>query len=161
MAEAETFSLFTHPLLTNVILPFLLIFVVIFAILEKTKLLGEDKRNANLLVALIIGILFVGVQTAVGITIKMIPVVAVLIMILLCFYLIFGLIYSGAPSLRGLHIALGVVFAVAFIIVVLWSAGVFTKITTIGAKSNTIAMATLLAVLGGAIALVITQSGKK
>jgi hypothetical protein len=136
-------------------------FVVIFALLEKTKLLGDDKRNANLIVSLIIGILFIGVQSAVGFTLKIIPAVAVLIMILLCFWLIFGFIYSGATGLKGFHIALGIVFAIAFIVIILWATGIFSRITSIGTKSNTIAIVALMAVIGGAIALVITQSGKK
>lgn len=160
MAEAETFNLLTHPLLTNVILPFLLMFVVIFAILEKTKLLGEDKRNANLIIALVIGILFVGVQTAVGFTIKMIPAVAVLIMILLCFWLILGFIHAGS-EIKLLKIFLGIIFSIAFVVIILWALGVFSKIASIEAKSNMIAMVALVAVLGGAIALVVTQSGKK
>jgi len=45
--------------LTDVMLPFLLIFVVIFALLAKTKVLGEDKKKYNLVVALVIGLLVV------------------------------------------------------------------------------------------------------
>ena len=33
---------------TDVVLPFLLIFTVIFAVLDKTKILGEAKRNLNM-----------------------------------------------------------------------------------------------------------------
>ena len=45
--------------LTDVLLPFLLIFVVIFAILQKTRILGEEKKNLNAAVALVVGLLVV------------------------------------------------------------------------------------------------------
>ena len=45
--------------LTDVMLPFLLIFVVIFAILQKAKIFGEDKKKFNLVFALVVGLLVV------------------------------------------------------------------------------------------------------
>jgi len=43
----------------DVLLPFLLIFVIVYAILQKTRILGEDKKNLNVVVALIFGLLVV------------------------------------------------------------------------------------------------------
>jgi len=43
----------------DVFLPFLLIFTVIFAILEKTKILGEGKKNMNSGIAIIFALLVV------------------------------------------------------------------------------------------------------
>lgn len=45
--------------LRDVMLPFLLVFVIFFAILAKTRILGEDKKKYNLVVALVIALLFV------------------------------------------------------------------------------------------------------
>ena len=45
--------------LTDVLLPFLLIFVVIYAILTKTKILGDDKKNLNVIIAIVVGLLVV------------------------------------------------------------------------------------------------------
>ncbi len=45
--------------LTDVMLPFLLIFVVIFALMAKTRIFGEDKKKYNLVVALVIALLVV------------------------------------------------------------------------------------------------------
>jgi len=45
--------------LTDVMLPFLLIFVLIFAMLAKTRVLGEDKKKYNLIVALVMALLVV------------------------------------------------------------------------------------------------------
>ena len=40
---AET--LLQHPVLTNFVYPFLIVFFIVFAILEKTKLFGEEKKQ--------------------------------------------------------------------------------------------------------------------
>ncbi len=41
---------------TDVLLPFLLIFTIIFAVLEKSEILGKDKRNFSVVVALVIAL---------------------------------------------------------------------------------------------------------
>jgi len=43
----------------DVLLPFLLIFTIIFAVLEKTKILGEEKRNMNTAIAVIFALIVV------------------------------------------------------------------------------------------------------
>ena len=45
--------------LTDVLLPFLLIFTLVFAVLQKTEILGDDKKNFNVIIALVLGLLFV------------------------------------------------------------------------------------------------------
>lgn len=45
--------------LTDVMLPFLLIFTILFAILQKTRLLGDNKKNLNVIISLVIGLMVV------------------------------------------------------------------------------------------------------
>jgi len=45
--------------LTSFVYPFLLVFFIVFAVLEKTKVFGEDKKQINALTAFIIGLIFV------------------------------------------------------------------------------------------------------
>jgi len=45
--------------LTDVLLPFLLVFTLVFAVLQKTHILGEDKKNFNVVIALVMGLTFV------------------------------------------------------------------------------------------------------
>jgi hypothetical protein len=54
-------TIFQATILTNFIYPFLLLFFLLFAILEKTKLLGsENTRQLNALISVIISLIFVG-----------------------------------------------------------------------------------------------------
>jgi len=45
--------------LSDVLLPFLLIFVLVYALLQKTKILGDEKKNLNIVVAIVMGMLIV------------------------------------------------------------------------------------------------------
>lgn len=45
--------------LTDALLPFLLIFILIFATLQKTNILGAGKKNFNVMIAVIIGLLVI------------------------------------------------------------------------------------------------------
>ncbi len=51
----DTINLLREVGVFDFLLPFLLIFSIIFAILEKTKILGEDKSNINIIVSTVIG----------------------------------------------------------------------------------------------------------
>ena len=118
-------SLFTDVLFTQVILPFLLVFVVVYAILQKTKILGVN-RQADVIVSLIIGFIFIGVPAAVGVTLNIIPVIAVVIVILLCFMLIFGFTGLGVGQNfnKGMKITLGIILGIAMVAIVVWATGV-------------------------------------
>ena len=54
-------TIFQHELLTKFAYPFLLIFFIVFAILEKTKILGDDKKQLNAVLAFVIGLIFLSV----------------------------------------------------------------------------------------------------
>jgi hypothetical protein len=40
----------------NVLLPFILVFTIVFAIMQKTEILGKDKKNINVMIALVMGL---------------------------------------------------------------------------------------------------------
>lgn len=40
----------------DVLLPFLLVFAIVFAVLEKTRIFGQDKKNINIIIALVVGL---------------------------------------------------------------------------------------------------------
>lgn len=41
------------------LLPFLLVFTIVFAVLQRTEILGEDKKNFNVIIALILALIFI------------------------------------------------------------------------------------------------------
>lgn len=91
--------------LMDALLPFILIFVVIFAILQKSELLGKGKKQFNVIVSAIIGLIVViphvlGTYPAgfdvVSIINKMIPQISLIIIALLMLLLMLGLAAGAA-----------------------------------------------------------------
>src|SRR3989344_989954 len=58
---AEIYSTVLSSPFAQTILLFVLVFVVVFAVLQKSKILGDGKKQIDALVALAIALLFVGV----------------------------------------------------------------------------------------------------
>jgi|GEM_PF-3131720 len=115
-------NLILHPFFTNVVLPFIFSFVLIYALLEKIKLLGDNKQ-AHLLISLAMSFFFVGVPIYLDITWKIIPAVVIGVIALFCLMLLFGIMgiefYSGGKgynALRGWLSAILVIIVLAAII---------------------------------------------
>jgi len=85
---------FTTGLFTQGILPFLLVFVLVFAILQRSKILGEGKAQIDALVALAIGLILVGVPQPRDIIVSLMPWLAVALVVVLIFMLIVGFVNS-------------------------------------------------------------------
>lgn len=106
----------------NYLLPFALIFTLIFAILQKTKLLGDDKRQIDAIIGAIVGLILIATPFARKIVVELMPFMAVSAAILLVFMLLYGFI-SGKKEGDILHkwwkIALVGILAVSLVIALL------------------------------------------
>ena len=67
------------------ILPFLLVFVIIFAILQKSKILGAGKAQIDALVSLVIAIVLIVFPTPRDIIVNLVPWLAVGVVVILVF----------------------------------------------------------------------------
>ena len=122
-------TIFQSGLFVEFILPFLLVFFIVYAILEKSKLLGEDKQQVNALVAFVIGLIFVIAVQPVDFVSNMILFLTIAIIVAFVGLLLWGFISGDSGDLlenapKGLKWAIGIVLAIAVIIAVLWSAGI-------------------------------------
>jgi len=87
----------------DVILPFLLVFTIIFAILEKTKIFGTDKstgqelpkKNINAMVAFVVAFLVIASTKLVGIINEVMANVVLLVILGVCFLLLVGVFFAG------------------------------------------------------------------
>lgn len=155
-------TIFTNELFTQAILPFLLVFVLVFAILDKTKLLGEGKRQINAIVSLVIALLFLGFTKAVGIVINLVPIAVVVLVIILVFYLMIGFVFNEAEGFKankGIRIAGGIIILLIMIIAVLIVSGYWQKVTDFfsGGNSTWVSTIIMLAIIAGAIAIVLSM----
>ena len=115
--------------LTDVILPFLLIFIIYFAILEKSKVLGNDKKNLNIGVSLVIGLTVIiphimgyypPGSDVVDIMNKALPSVSIVVVAIIMLLVLLG-IFGGDANMMG--IKMGNWVAVIALVIIIWIFG--------------------------------------
>ncbi|MEK6890580.1 MAG: hypothetical protein AABX03_00415 [Nanoarchaeota archaeon] len=116
----------------NVVYPFLLIFTLIFAILQRSKILGDDKKQIDSLVALSIALIAVAFSYATGIISKLMPFLAVAAVILLVFLILYGFVASsnkdGLTLPKQVQWALLALISISVIIAVIWATGQWDRV---------------------------------
>jgi H+/Cl- antiporter ClcA len=121
-------NFFQNEILTNFIYPFFLMFFIVFAILEKTKLLGEGRRQLNALIALIISLIFVSVTAPKLIVSNLILFLTIAIVVVFVALLLWGFVsgsdmkadFLKSKTIKGI---LAAVVIIAVIFAVIWAAG--------------------------------------
>jgi|SRR3990167_5139384 len=105
----------------NIVLPFLLIFAVTFAILQKIKLFGEEDKSkrVNGIVSFVLALFLISQQELVEIMLQFLPRVSMIVLVFLMLLLVVG-IFKGNAAWSEWLLGLGVVAAIAS---VLWAIG--------------------------------------
>jgi hypothetical protein len=158
---AETFL--QSPIISQYLLPFLLVFFIIFAILERTKLFGEGKKQINALTAFVIGLIFVGAVSYTHMISNLTLFLTVAIVAIFVLLLIWGFIFGdekGFQLNKGLKWVLAIVAGIAFIWAMIWSTDSLGKIGTFfsGSLGQTVVTnGIFLIVIAVALALVLIK----
>ena len=124
----------SSPLLIQVILPFVILFTVVYSILQKTKILGDNK-TLNLVIALALSLISVSFANPTNIITKIIPIFAIAIVSVLVLLIVFAF----AEGKEKFELSNGVKYAIwgavgfAILATILWASGIWTYITN---KSN-------------------------
>jgi hypothetical protein len=159
-------GIFGNPFFTEMLLPFLLVFVVIFAILQKSKVLGEGKAQIDSLVAMVIGLLLIGVKQPREIIVNIMPWLAVGVAVILVFLILYGFVagdLTKAPD--WMKITFGILAGLFTLGVVVYVTG-FYKVAqgwlsggTNTFWSNSIMIALVIGAM--AVAVITGSKGKK
>ena len=147
----------------KIIYPFLLVFTLVFAILQKSKILGEDKRQIDALVALAVGLIVVAFSWATNIIAGLMPFLAVSVVILLVFMILYGFVASdmreGLKLPKQLQYGIGILAGIALIIAVIVATGQWDKAYNAlfggGSFSSLASNILMIAIILGALAVVI------
>ncbi len=150
------------------VLPFLLVFTIVFAILEKTMLFGKTKENdpktnIDVVVALIIGFIMINQFEIVEKLNLFIPKVSLFIVVAVMFLILVGIF--GAKVESGFSGILLFVFAIASLFIIYWALIPGSSGDLVGgdvgywleANSGTL----LVIVIIGVIIWAVTGGGKK
>lgn len=158
-------TIFQSPFFINIVLPFLLIFTIVYAILQKSEVLGKDKKQIDAIVGLVIGLIVVSFGNVTGYIINLMPFLAVSLVVIVVFMILFGSVHAGPLELnKGVKVAFGIISAIAVVIAVLVVTGSWDYILKLfggGVTASSLATNVIFIVLIiGAIAVVIGFSGK-
>lgn len=109
-------------LFIEIILPFVLVFTIVFAILQKSKILGEGKKQIDALVSLVIGLIVVSFANAVGVIVSLLPILAVSLVVILMFLLLWSPFFAQGEFKvpKPIQWTAGVIAAIVVIIAVLY-----------------------------------------
>ena len=124
-------TILSSPLFLNIILPFVLIFTVVFALLQKTSILGKDKRQIDALVALVVGLIVVAFGNAVDVINSLMPFLAVSVIVILVFLILYSMVFQGEDKFhlpKGLKIGIAIAVGIAVVVAVLLVTGAWDYI---------------------------------
>lgn len=121
-------TILQHWVFTQFILPFLLIWTITFALLQKTKILGEGKQQLDAIVAFVIGLIFVGAvfpKVVVGnlILFLTVSIIIVFVGLLLWGFISGGELKTGILEKGGLKWVVGIGLFLVLIGAVFWATG--------------------------------------
>ena len=129
-----------HWIFTKFALPFLLIFFIVFAVLEKTKIFGDEKKQLNALISFIIALIFVGAiypKIVVANLILFLTVALVVVFVVLLLWgFVFGDIKEGFKPDKWMKLVLGILIVVAVLIAVFWATGIEWSVFSFLFKQN-------------------------
>lgn len=161
-------TLFSSSIFTDGILPFLLVFTLIFAILDRSKILGDGKRQINAIIAAVVALLLIAFAYPTGVITKVTVYAAVAAVVIFVFLLLYGFIASdnkeGLKLSSGVKIAGGIIVLIGLVIAVAWATGLLSYLTRIFSMDNGSAIwanILLIAVIIGMIAMVLSTGEKK
>ncbi len=156
---------FQNWIFTKFIFPFVLIWTIVFALLGKTKLLGENKQ-VDSIVAFFIAFIFVVALKPKEIVNNLILFLTVALIVMFVILLLWGFV-SGSKEVsigsKGLKWVIGIVIVIVVIIALLWASGIHNNILNLLFKSdwsNTFWInAIFIVVIAIALALALRKSG--
>lgn len=126
MATTVT-TIFQSEILAGFLLPLLLVFFIIFAVLERTKLFGSDKKQLNALTSLVIALIFVGAVYPKIIVSNLMLFLAIAMVAVFVILLLWGFVYGdekeGFKLEKWMKWTLGLGLGVAFLFALIWAAG--------------------------------------
>lgn len=147
------------------VLPFLLVFVLIFAILQKTKVLGDGKAQIDALIALAVGLILIGFPTPRDIIVALMPWMAVGAAVILVFLILYGFVagdLSETPTwMKGVFGSLAGLFVLGVVIYVTGLWDIFTNWFSGPLGSSELWMSVVMIVIIVGAVLLAVLSGKK
>lgn len=160
---AEGLTIFSS-YLGQTVLAFLLVFTIVFAILQKSEILGKGKKQIDALVALAVGLIVISFGYAQDFITRLIPFLGVSLVVILVFMILLGAFFKeGEFGLgKGVQIALGILIVIALVIAILFITDSWGSISDFFSRSSSfVTNLIFIIVIVAAVAVALGFSGKK
>lgn len=168
MAEPFTYggqTILSHPIFVESILPALLIFTIVFAILQKSKVLGDGKRQIDAIVAFVVAVLVISFASAVGIILQLVPFMAVSLVVLVVLFILLGSWMKIDEVPKGIQYVLMAVVLIAVTVAVMYFTGAWTWMLDLYyggfGESEFFTNTVFLVIIAAAVAAVVWPAAKK
>ena len=164
LVSAQDAGIFGSSLLKNYILPFLLVFVLIFAILQKAKILGDGKAQIDALVSLSIALILIAFPQPRDLIVNLVPWLAVGVVVILAFLILYGFAAEEEwKENKFLKITLGILGAIFILAVVAYVSGFWGWFYSqlVGGGSSVFSSIIIFVVVGAAVAAAIATGHSK
>lgn len=124
------FEGFLTSVLAQAVFVFILIFALIFGILQKSRIFGEEAKQVNALVSLAIALLVLSAGYALDLISKLVPILAIGSVLILIFLIFISFFFEKdyKPSEWLRNTAIGIAF-VAVVVTIMVLTGAFTIIS--------------------------------
>ncbi len=121
-------TILQHWIFTRFAFPFLLVFFILFAILEKTKRLGDNKQ-INALIAFVVSLIFVNVAFPVEVVSNMVLFLTVALITMFVALLLWAFVGGKIEIESGVvKVIIGIGITLAVLAAILWATGFYTPI---------------------------------
>ena len=162
-------TILSHPIFVETILPFLLVFTIVFAILQKAKIFGENKKQIDAIVGLVVGLLVISFGQATGIILQMTVFLAVSLVVILVLMLLLGSFSEEGKFFekfpKAVNYILIVVVLLAVVIAAVYTTGFWQYLYDwiyIGSESTIFVNILFVVIIAGAVvAVMFGAKGKK
>lgn len=124
-------NILQNEVLTDFVYPFLLVFFIVFAVLEKTNALGKDRKQLNALLSAVIGLIFVASVHPKIIVSDLMLFLGVALVIVFVVWMIFGFAV-GAEKIevggKGLKPVIAIVVILAVVFFIFYTTGIYNDV---------------------------------
>lgn len=152
----------SYPIFQDVILPFLLVFTLVFAILEKSKILGDGKHQIDAIIGFVIAAILVSFTKYVDWLHSFTIFLVIALFIIFIGLLLWGFVWgeTGGDMLKN-AVGLKWTIGIAALIAVIWAALVITGgISYVRAHPEVLTNVLFIILIIGAIVTVLNTSKK-
>ncbi len=118
-------------LFTSFLYPFLLMFFIMYALLQKSKILGDNQPQINAFVSLIVSLIFVSVIYPVIVVNNLILFMTVGVVVIFVGFVLWGFINNGSITINSKLLKFfGVLVIISLVVALFWATGAFPPLWT-------------------------------